>query len=627
MTVRQALIAKHESKYHYADQALQTACALGRTAKGAPGPSWDKCPGNRRYIQYMYDAMILQANGAPSMVDMKNAELAAVMMRDKADYDTVAEAFASRGLGAGSSSKTGEDTDPTPSFAAPKAADNATVTFSLVDATTGVPVKGSVYVGMYRRRCVPIATTLGGDERSAQGGVHQGTYALTVQADGYGIQRFTRDLRAGRPHGSSSSARQPRVQELRPVDHRQRRRAAPGQRVRRHRGDQRRLRRSAGGRSRDHREVPAAKQTFNRIAVSALHHPAKNLPEGGTEIEGRFLGIRAFDLQASTDGGKTFKTIYPSPSNFFPSERPRPVAPDLINREIRFPSAITADAVKLVIRSSACTGTPEFNQEEEADPAQDSACTSLAGYSTQVTVTELEVFEGRGSAVIRPVAAPPVAAPPAAPGPVAGPTHLAATGASTTLGLGAMLLLGMAGVVAPTAADVLTPSGGADHRPLAVTGAARVAHREARGVSMASSSSSSWWTNQRCSCLPAARLRRTAPAPSPRRRRARSTTPGDRQAVAARATRRVLPARPCEARAAAPRSSRRRPANRHAAVADGCRRERPAARPGRRAPACRSRGPRHPYARVRPMRPPQPSATAPTGEPRRRGDGAFVVRS
>ncbi|MGZ6827309.1 MAG: M36 family metallopeptidase, partial [Mycobacteriales bacterium] len=77
MTVREALVKKYDATYPHTNAALQKACALGRTATGAPGPTWDKCPGNRRYITYLYDAMILQANGAPSMVDMKNAELAA----------------------------------------------------------------------------------------------------------------------------------------------------------------------------------------------------------------------------------------------------------------------------------------------------------------------------------------------------------------------------------------------------------------------------------------------------------------------------------------------------------------------------------------------------------------------
>ena len=447
MTVRQALIEKYNSVYPYDDTVLQKACASGRTVAGAPGPAWNKCPGNRRYITYLFDAMIGQANGAPSMVDMKDVELASILLRDKSDYDTVAEAFARRGLGRDAESVKSGDTDPTPSFAAPRTADNATVTFSLVDATTGVPVKGSVFVGMYHARCVPVATTLGGDEVGPKAQFTKGTYAFTVQADGYGIQRFTATYAPGARTQVFKLAKNLASKKFGPSitgntgalrlgnvfdDTEETNGAFNGQPV-------------AG------REITVRflrpKQTFNRIAVSALHHPAKTLPEGGNEIEGRFLGIKAFDLQASSDGGKTFKTIYTSPANFFPSQRPRPVAPDLINREIKFPAAITADAVKLVIRSSACTGTPEFNQEEESDPVQDSACTSLAGYATQVTVTELEVFEGRGSAA--PTVVPPPAAPrPAVPAAVPAPTHLAATGASTAVGLGAMLLLGLAGGVA-----------------------------------------------------------------------------------------------------------------------------------------------------------------------------------
>jgi hypothetical protein len=449
MTVRQALVEKYNSQFPYDDKVLQKACAVGRTVSGAPGPAWDKCPGNRRYITYLFDALIGQANGAPSMVDMKDVELASVLLRDKSDYDTVAEAFARRGLGRDSSSVKSGDTDPIPSFAGPKAADNATVTFSLVDATTGAPIKGSVFVGMYQARCVPIATTLGGDEAGPKAVFTKGTYTFTVQADGYGLQRFTQAFAPGT-----------RAQVFKLAKNLASKRFGPSitgnagaLRLGNVFDDTEETNGAFNGQPVAGREITVKflrpKQTFNRIAVSALHHPAKNLPEGGAEIEGRFLGIKAFDLQASSDGGKTFRTIYRSPANFFPSARPRPVAPDLINREIKFPAAITADAVKLVIRSSACTGTPEFNQEEEADVVQDSACTSLAGYSTQVTVTELEVFEGRGSAAPR-VVPPPAPAPPAAPvpAPVAGPTHLAATGASTAVGLGAILLLGLAGVVA-----------------------------------------------------------------------------------------------------------------------------------------------------------------------------------
>jgi hypothetical protein len=449
MTVRQALVEKYDSQFPYDDKVLQKACAVGRTVTGAPAPAWNKCPGNRRYITYLFDAMIGQANGAPSMVDMKDVELASILLRDKSDYDTVAEAFARRGLGRDASSVKSGDTDPIPSFAGPKAADNATVTFSLVDATSGAPVKGSVFVGMYHARCMPVATTLGGDEAGPKAVFTKGTYTFTVQADGYGIQRFTATYAPGARKQVFKLAKNLASKRFGPSISGN----AGALRLGNVFDDTEETNGAFNGQPVAGREITVKflrpKQTFNRIAVSALHHPAKNLPEGGTEIEGRFLGIKAFDLQASSDGGKTFRTIYRSPSNFFPSARPRPVAPDLINREVKFPAAITADAVKLVIRSSACTGTPEFNQEEESDPVQPSSCTSVAGYPTQVTVTELQVFEGRGSAAPRVVPPPAPAAPaPAAPAPMAGPTHLAATGASTAIGLGAMLLLGLAGVVA-----------------------------------------------------------------------------------------------------------------------------------------------------------------------------------
>ncbi len=443
MTVRQALIEKYNAQFPYKDKVLQKACAVGRTTTGAPGPAWNKCPGNRRYITYLFDAMIGQANGSPSMVDMKNVTLASVLLRDKADYDTVAGAFASRGLGKGAISRSGADTDPTPSFEAPKAADNATVTFTLIDGKTNKPVKGSVFVGVYHARCTPIATTLGGDEVGPTAKLVKGAYTFTVQAKGYGIQRFTATYTPGVkaqtfrlaknlasvaygtiPTGNAGALRLGNAID----DDEATNGAFDGQPV-------------AG------REVTvtfaAPKQTFDRVGVSALHHPAAALKEGGTEIEGRFLGLRAFDLQISKDKGKSFTTIYRSSNDFFPSVRPRPVAPDLIQREVKLAKPVTADAVRLVIRSSACTGQKQFNTEEESDPIQASACTSVPKYPTQVTITELQVFQALAAAPATPVVVPvvkPVT-------PVVKPnTPLPATGPSGVLALGGMALLGAAGV-------------------------------------------------------------------------------------------------------------------------------------------------------------------------------------
>jgi len=66
MTVRQALIDKYNSTYPYRNKALPEGLApLVERRVARSRPKWNKCPGNRRYITYMFDAMIGQANGAP----------------------------------------------------------------------------------------------------------------------------------------------------------------------------------------------------------------------------------------------------------------------------------------------------------------------------------------------------------------------------------------------------------------------------------------------------------------------------------------------------------------------------------------------------------------------------------
>jgi hypothetical protein len=395
MEIRQALIKKYDRQYPYNNRELQIACAVGRTKDGARGPAWNKCPGNRRYITYQYDAMALQANGAPSMVDMRNAELAAILLRDKKDYDVVYDAFAVRGLGKGAESVGSADTDPTPSFASPVNAKNGTVTFKLVDARTGKPVKGSVYVGEFSARCMPVASTLGEDEVPPTARMMKGRYRLTVQADGYGIQRFTTEVKPG-----SST----KVLKLQQNVASARFGAgikgnAGGLRLGRIIDDTEESNGAFDGQPVKGRTVTVTfgtgRTTFDKIAVSSLHHAAKTLPEGGTEIEGRLLGIRAFDLQVSNDGGKTFRTFYKSADNFFPADRPRAVAPDLMLRTIKLKQAVTGNAIRMVIRSNTCTGGNDFNYEQENDRTTASDCRSTATNTTQVTITELQVFRSR----------------------------------------------------------------------------------------------------------------------------------------------------------------------------------------------------------------------------------------
>ena len=93
-TVRQALVSKYNSRYPATDKTLQKACATS-TGTSSPRPA-STCPGNRRWIQLMFDAFLLQ-QGATSMLDARDAFLAADRMRfggenQKAIWDSVRQA-------------------------------------------------------------------------------------------------------------------------------------------------------------------------------------------------------------------------------------------------------------------------------------------------------------------------------------------------------------------------------------------------------------------------------------------------------------------------------------------------------------------------------------------------------
>ena len=119
------------------------------------------CPGNRRWIQIVYDAYLLMPT-APSMLDARDAYLAADLMRDRptsAGRRTRAElwlAFARRGFGDRRSRRTAERRPPsrrhaTRSRTSPRRATNeATVTFAAVAPDEGNirdPTRGSSSAG------------------------------------------------------------------------------------------------------------------------------------------------------------------------------------------------------------------------------------------------------------------------------------------------------------------------------------------------------------------------------------------------------------------------------------------------------------------------------------------------
>jgi extracellular elastinolytic metalloproteinase len=93
--------------------------------------------------------------------------------------------------------------------------------------------------------------------------------------------------------------------------------------------------------------------------------------------------------------------VYTSPSNAFPGDPPRPVAPHMILRKFDTPN-FEATHVRFVVKTTQCTGTPAFQGDQDADPGVNSDCDSnaSAGSATAVRSTrafaraaELQVFD------------------------------------------------------------------------------------------------------------------------------------------------------------------------------------------------------------------------------------------
>jgi extracellular elastinolytic metalloproteinase len=391
--IRRALVAK----YGAGTATLQRDCAEGRLPA-------DRCPGNRRWVQIMFDAYLLMPV-APSMLDARDAYLAADRLRfGGANQAELWLAFGRRGFGAGAeSTNSADDTDadPTPDFRSPLhgAAD---VTFQVVAADEGsAPVPARVYVGHYEARTSPIADTdpatqgANLDERAA---FAPGTYEFVVQARGYGHVRVRRTFSAGTAPTVTVAMRTNRASSSKGA-------SAHGDGVQHEQliDDTEATSWDLTGAQPDVREsevtidLQGARQTIRRAQVSALLEVGRN----------RFTALRSFRLDVSEDG-TNFRPHYTSPADAFPGFNPRPVAPEMIMREFTFP-AVEAVAVRLVVLDNQCTGNPAFQGDQDADPTSGSDCREgspgggpapvfgdlpqvLAPRDNEVHVAELEVF-------------------------------------------------------------------------------------------------------------------------------------------------------------------------------------------------------------------------------------------
>jgi extracellular elastinolytic metalloproteinase len=446
--IRQALNAKYDGAFPSSNATLQARCANGEIPP-------DLCPGNRRWVQLVFDAMLLMPI-APSMLDARDAQLAADLLRfGGANQNELWHAFAHRGFGmnASSSNTTADtDTDPTPDFRSP-IHPFATVTFNVTTREGGsTPIPARIYVGHYQAGVSPIADTdpaTSGQNLDDTAAFVAGEYELVANAPGYGHVRFHADIRANTS---------PTIRIRMPTNYASKSQGATAS------GDVN-LQQACFGpptipAPECTSETPADLQAsldslvddtestmwenfdtvdaapgangpvvvdgtkvtvdlagtepvrVDRVQVSAMLKPfTRPLPVAGANVlfnPNRFTALRSFVIAAcntrsgadcSTDAG--YFTVYTAPADAFPSAPPRPVAPEMIIRSFDIP-ATRATHIRLIVKSSQCTGEPAFQGDQDAATANpdcdavaqrgDRAAFISGSSKAGVRAAELQVF-------------------------------------------------------------------------------------------------------------------------------------------------------------------------------------------------------------------------------------------
>jgi extracellular elastinolytic metalloproteinase len=383
--------------------ADQRACAEGQR-------NVSSCPGNRRWIQLVYDAMLLMPT-APTMLDARDAYLAADMMRfGGANQDLLWLGFARRGFGQNAFVSSPEDNEPKPDFESPRHAE-ATVVFEAQSiGENGVAPIADVFVGHYQGRVSPIADTDPATNASGPGAnnrdevarfvVPEDTYEFVARAKGYGHVRFRLDDLA------PGETRRVTIKFRANLASKNRGAVAAGDGVR-HADlvdDAEETNWESDGVAVAGRQVTVdlagGSQTFDRVRVSAALQPGQN----------RFTAVRAFELYACTegrtaanptcDGSKAagFTRIYRSPVDAFPGDNPRPVQPALILRSFAVPRT-AATHLQIRVVTNQCTGQVSFQGEQDNDPPNVTDCrvgtgTVLPRRDRTVRISELQVFGG-----------------------------------------------------------------------------------------------------------------------------------------------------------------------------------------------------------------------------------------
>jgi hypothetical protein len=397
--IRADLMEKYKKDFPPGNKELQASCAAGELPP-------QNCPGNRRWIQLMYDSFLLMPT-APSMLQARDAQIQADLMRfGGANQKELWHAFAESGYGMNATSTNGggdTDTDPAPDFASPLE-DNATLTFVAKTKDGTVIPNARFFVGHYEGHTSPIADTNPATTGSANlddtAQFVPETYEVVATAPGYGHLRGRIDVKKGETKlvvfefspdfasaaaGATAAGDGTGIGNL--IDGREATDwSAPGT--------------VTGG----NLTVDGKKVTIDLAGTAPVKIKTLQVSAMLGAGQSRFTALRQFEVWAcnstladcSTDAGYT--KAYTSNADAFPGAPPRPIAPQLILRSFDIPD-VTATHLRLVAKTSQCTGTPAFQGEQDADPRFTTDCDSNVPNGSArsfVRAAEFQAFGDKG---------------------------------------------------------------------------------------------------------------------------------------------------------------------------------------------------------------------------------------
>ncbi len=382
--VRQAFI----DRYGNGTQTTQRACADGTRPL-------TQCPGNRRWVQLEFDALLLSASGAVSMVDIRDAMLAADQIRfGGANQQLMWNAFAQHGLGRDATSAGPNDDNPVPSFASPYGR-NGSVRIVAAGQATGQPVR--LYVGNYEGRAMPVADTDPATALPDTFEITPGDYSFVAAGNGFGSARFDLQVRSGprtlplvllRNVASASSgatAAGDGVNLDKLIDDTEATNwASVGSPV--------------AGKTVTVDLAGTSATPVSRVQVSALLRPeiAGDPDPGG---QNRFTALRGFEVLscnaetgADCSADASYRSVYTSPADAFPAGIPRPTAPDLTLRSFRIKPTV-ATHLQVRVLTNQCTGAPAYQGNQHDDPRSTSDCiTGNPVVAQTVRIAEFQAF-------------------------------------------------------------------------------------------------------------------------------------------------------------------------------------------------------------------------------------------